>query len=456
MGDLIHDQSSPLMKSEIDLFTVPATQTIYDEGMWTTHFPISSLDRNGPLEFHIVSSSDVFIDPANIYLETKCKIVGENNEPLNFERVTSDDDDTMVDNLPEIVTPINYFGATQFKDLEVSLNNKVISTSDNMYAYRAFIETLLTYSFNTKKTQLQMGFYYDDNYPGKDDNVVLANVQFEDHKISNGNKIRWIKTRNSLPFQTYTKIHGDIFSQDRLLIGGTELRIKFTRADPKFALISPSDDCKAKVSIEKAVLYVREQKVAPHVLLEYNKALLESTAKYPQKRVEMKYFTRSRDLSDLSENSVCSGVLPRRIIFCMVNGESFNGKFRSCPFKFQPCNIQRAVLRVNGNATPYSSIEFEPWAYNQGYASLMNSLGILGENQEVGISLNAYASNKFFLGFNLSSDMDIGNIFQPIKEGTVSLELKLSKSQDFSIVLIAYIEYDALLQIDAHGTVHQQ
>ena len=84
----------------------------------------------------------------------------------------------------------------------------------------------------------------------------------------------------------------------------------------------------------------------------------DTTAKYPIKRVEMKYFTRSAGTQDLSENNVSNGILPRRVIFAMVDASSFNGNYQKCPFKFDPFNIERAVLRVGGHATPYDSLEF--------------------------------------------------------------------------------------------------
>lgn len=40
---LVHEQSCPCLKTELDLFALPPTQTAVEKGMWIGHQPLSSL-----------------------------------------------------------------------------------------------------------------------------------------------------------------------------------------------------------------------------------------------------------------------------------------------------------------------------------------------------------------------------------------------------------------------------
>ena len=64
----IHQQSCEGVKSELDLFAVPPTQTSINEGQWIEHQPMTSLDSGGPIEFVVPGTGYADIDLANTYL----------------------------------------------------------------------------------------------------------------------------------------------------------------------------------------------------------------------------------------------------------------------------------------------------------------------------------------------------------------------------------------------------
>ena len=64
----VHRQSCEGVKSELDLFAVPPTQTSIEDGRWIEHQPLTSLDSGGPIEFILPGTGDAYIDLANTYL----------------------------------------------------------------------------------------------------------------------------------------------------------------------------------------------------------------------------------------------------------------------------------------------------------------------------------------------------------------------------------------------------
>ena len=105
----IHQQSCEGVKSELDLFAVPPTQTSIDEGQ-----PMTSLDSGGPIEFVVPGTGDAYIDLANTYLFVRAKIirgVGTN----------------LADDTP--VAPINTFSAKD-GDLRLSASNACLPKTE--------------------------------------------------------------------------------------------------------------------------------------------------------------------------------------------------------------------------------------------------------------------------------------------------------------------------------------
>ena len=60
---LIHPLSCKCVKSESDLFTVPLTQTIVDEGRWVEYGPITEVkDSDDTIEFKIAETDSEYIN----------------------------------------------------------------------------------------------------------------------------------------------------------------------------------------------------------------------------------------------------------------------------------------------------------------------------------------------------------------------------------------------------------
>ena len=95
----------------------------------------------GPIEFNVSGTGEEYLDLARTQLYVKAKITKANGTAL--------DADTQVG-------PVNLFLHSLFSQVDVSLNERLISASTNTYHYRAMIESLLNYGEEAKTTQLSM------------------------------------------------------------------------------------------------------------------------------------------------------------------------------------------------------------------------------------------------------------------------------------------------------------
>ena len=151
---LLHHKSAECCKSELDVFSVPPTQTQVQKGVWVSYLPTTNVTDNGPIEFQIPASDDA-IDLSNTQLYVKAKIVKGNGDAL---------DDTSA------VAPVNLFIHSLFSQIDLFLADRLISTGSGTYPFRSYIETLLTHNEDSKNSWLAAELWHKDT-PGCFDNV---------------------------------------------------------------------------------------------------------------------------------------------------------------------------------------------------------------------------------------------------------------------------------------------
>ena len=147
----VHHESQECRKSELYLFTIPATQTSITKGQWIEYHPLSNITDTGPIEFNVSGTAEEYLDLAKTKLFVKAKITKANGTALDAETK---------------VGPMNLHLHSLFSQVDASLKERLISPSTNTYPCPAMIETLFNYEGDAKSSQLAMAMFYKDT-PGK-------------------------------------------------------------------------------------------------------------------------------------------------------------------------------------------------------------------------------------------------------------------------------------------------
>ena len=103
--------------------------------------------------------------------------------------------------------------ANLFSQVDVSLNERLISPSTNTLPCRAMIETLLNYGKEAKTSQLSLAMFYIVK-PGK---MNVTNPVAKDGVANMGLNVRYDFTKESHIVDTMGPIHSDMFFKDRLI-----------------------------------------------------------------------------------------------------------------------------------------------------------------------------------------------------------------------------------------------
>ena len=93
------------------------------------------------------ANSDVYTDLANSYLHVKAKIT--NADGSNIAGTAQ-------------VGPVNLWMHALFSQVEVYLNNKLVTPSSTSYPYRAYMKTVFNFSKDAKASHLTSALFYKD------------------------------------------------------------------------------------------------------------------------------------------------------------------------------------------------------------------------------------------------------------------------------------------------------
>lgn len=422
---LVHRDSPVCTKSELDLFLVPGTQTSIEKGIWQDYYPIASLDGTGPVEFVVPGTTEEYVDLAHTQLYLRVKVI----KPDGSAPAETD-----------VPGPVNLFMQTLFNQVDVFLNDKQVTSASNTYPYRAYLENLLSYGTDAKKSYLTSQLYVKDT-PGHIDGTAAENEGLQ-------SRIETLKS-SDYSVELMGPLHVDIFHQDRLLLNQVDLKLRLIRSKPEFCLMSAGQEF--KVVIEKAVLKVRKVKVSPSVALGHAAALRRGTAKYPIKRAEVKVVAIAKGSLGEPKDNLFQGSVPNKIIVGFVDHDSFNGTYQKSPFNFKHNHLSYLEVTVDGEAIPQKGLEtsFEDKLESlQAYYSLFTSGGKVCKDEGLDISRSDYSQGYTLLGYNLTPDHNEGCHFNPVKHGNLRLSFKFSKPLPQTTYLIVYAEFDNIIEID--------
>ena len=105
--------------------------------------------------------------------------------------------------------------------------------STNTHAYRAYIETLLSYCTDAKVTQLTSQLLHKDTATQMDAVEIVDGVAANEWFVARRETI--VRSR---VVDMMDRLHVDLFLQDKFLINGVDVKIRLVRSKPAFALMA--------------------------------------------------------------------------------------------------------------------------------------------------------------------------------------------------------------------------
>lgn len=436
----LHKGSKPYTVLGEELISMPDTYTDVEDDLYIQVPPVNSVtdSPNMPVEYARKGTPDHHTDLSNSEIHIQVRVV-------NIDGSKTDD--------KENVTPINMFPHAMFNQIDVYVNEELVTKNNSLYAYRAYISTVLSYGFEAKQSWLERELYYGDThgepFDSYDVNLPKNTGLFVRNELSNGSKI----------IDMIFKPHTDLFMQSRPIPPNTDIRISMSRSLPQFCLMG-SGDKTYNVQIVQATLYLRLLKLNDPIIIFHQEVLNRGALMmYPMRRVQMQSFTIGASTMSHTRPNVVNGQLPRRIIMGITTNKAFVGSYDKNPFRFRAFHLRKANLVVNGRCVPSRPYtpNFCPLSKNgmqfiRCFSAATTLGGVTYGNKGCNITRNQYADGYTLIPFTITPDYH-ENTFGLLREGSVQLELEFSQGTPEVLNVILYLEYENTMSIGKNNDV---
>lgn len=426
---MIHDTSCECGPGAADIFAVPPTQTTILKRVKVDFHNVSNYDDGGPLEFVIPAVDDDYWDLNSHVFEVQVKIT-----LIADNAVTAGTDVVGFVNLPL---------HSLFSQVDLHVNGELVTTSSNVYPYKAYIEKILSYSEKTLKCQFSSELYAKDT-ASKMDAIDGTNL---------GLVARTKYTKQSKVVTLRGGLHIPFLQQERYLINKCGMKLTLIPSNAAFCLMA--DENKYKVKITSARLELTKIKMSPTILLSNNKELEKRNAIYPVRRGEIKTFSIALGSLQVTKESLFTGKLPRRLVIGLLDSSAFVGNVAKNPYNFPNFGVNSISVLVDGDRYPSRALtpDFTNGHYVEAFQSLFTGTGIANDNTSLSINREEYANGYTLYVIQISPGEPDSSVYELTQKGAIRLEMSFKAALNNTITALVYSEFQDQIEIDRDRSI---
>lgn len=434
----LHPFSEECTSSELDLFKIPTTNTAVETERYTAYKPVASLTSSNWIEFR-VAPTDEFIDPATIYLELEVEILQSDGTRLPEAPVAeaAAGQAAAPANLFEKIIPCNSFMSSLFQQLDLYMNNTLVTSSTNLYHYRAYMDNLFYQNQRAKETHMYTRMWESDKTKRKE-------------------RIKRCYQGKSL--KLCGPLHFDLGQQERLILNHIELIFRLNLSDSSFCLtVEEGTEKRPKIVIKDATLHVEHKKPFADCEAGIMMALARNTAKFFFNHTQLRHRIIDKGTTTSYLDNLFPSILPRRFIIGFVSNKSFNGDWNSDPYNFAHHDLVEIKMLLNGVQLPTPAIvqDIADDDFARSYQLLFQNFSELHSKTRLSITPADFKTNCAFYCFNLApqKNLDGGDTVSLIQRGHVRVDYRFKKATQDHLYAIIYAHFPKVIQVQADRTV---
>ena len=428
--------------SKFDVFSPIEYETSIKEVAELDIHPKSTATSMGPFTFTALADPEKWTDCESIRLHGRMRIVKKSGTDVT--KLTAADNIGTVDNIFHSL----------WSNVRVSLNNtEITDPSGKWYAYKAFLETKLSYSSKSKETILSSrgyaqdtaGKFNDFGTPANDDKAAVKS-QNEGWLTRKG----WFKDGNWVSF--CINLHSDITTLRNYLPPGVQLDFEFERNSDEFCLLGPKPTGHTyAIELENLHLTMKRLKPSEDIQKFWNQSIKNGEkARMAIDRSVLKKPTVSANKSDLSIYNVISGRQgPDQVVVGVLDEEAHNGAIDKNPFEFKDFDITECSIIVDGQHEPRKMYKMNKDNNDTAdiWANFLENTGVQTDDREFGITKDDYFGGTFLLAWDRTPDKCNRYHRHIMPGGTIDLHLKSSKPLTKTATIIVYATYSTDLTL---------
>lgn len=364
---------------ELSIFIPPPANTAIQRREWFEYRPVNQISDYVTLDFLVPPQAAGYMDLKRSTLRVKVRLTDSNDKPI------SKDENVALVNLPL---------HSLFTQVDCSLQQTGVGQTGTNYAYKAYIDTLLSTSANDK-VELDSQLFVKDSSGRRDE----PNVR---NGSNTGSYLRSQYTDDGRILELEGPIHLDIFRQNRLIINGVSLSLKFHQSKNVFRLMSDVENASYKTQIVDASFKLCVQKPNAGVSMAHSKLLEDETAIYPHRSSRFKIASVSKGEYSHNQNNLFEGENPSQLIVGLVSSAAYKGDYKRSSFFFQTFDCNFLALYVDGQSYPA-----KPLQLNFAEANCVEAYRTLTAfSSDIDVSLRDFRGGYALFVLNIDDNVD--------------------------------------------------
>ena len=354
-------------------------------------------------------------------------------------------DGTPVDNTVDF-SIVNLFPHTLFSQIDLEIEGVNLTNQDNLYPYKAYLESLLTYGQDAKASHLTTSHFVWDNpqhfndFDGGNEGYVNRKKEVESGKL----------------FDFCINPHIDFLHTPRVLPSNIPMKLKLTRSNDAFSILSKSENDLC-VNIQSLSLFVYRIEPAEPIRKTLDSTFSKKNALFPITRSLCKKYTIPAGLSTANTPNIIHGTLPRQMVIGFVRADALNGQYNLNPFNFQHFDCSFIAIRVNGMQVPSKGYrpDFEKRIVRRELRALYDNIGVNSAADDTGCNLNVddFVGGYTLFAFDLTPDHCNGFHLHESRKGNIDLEIIFNKPLPEAITVICYSAFENIVAITKERNV---
>ncbi len=422
--------------SQLDLFTTPPVMVTQEESHAAEiSSVIDNTNINNPAPLHFVINSPYYLDLSSTKLYLKGKVVLSDGSDM-----TADVD----------VAPANMFLHALIRNIDVTVGNnqQKVMANDDLYPYKAGLETLLNFGYDAKNTMLQTSLFHKDT-AGKMDSRTENQGFLARKNIAS----------NSKEFEVCGPLHVGLFFQEKYLLSRTKLEITIHRTSPSFHLVGDSAGAELMFKISEAKLLIRYVDILDSVRQAHELALANSAAKYAYNHTEFRRIPITANSNQFEALNIFTKRIPKKLVVAFLQNVALTGNYPYNPFNFQHLAIKHLSVTINGNKKiGFSDMNFANKVYKLPYMGLFEALNKTYANTGIDISYKDFGSGYTLFAFDLTPDgcANSPQHMETSEIGTVSLSAIFRNNVPDNCTCLVYAEFENVLEISRERNAELQ
>ena len=436
-----------VLPGTLDLFSRPAVQLAVLERNTQEFRPVVAQAKvDNPVEFIIHSGSDEMLDLSETRMRMKLK--------LDVNKIKNSDNkkENMTQGEWQKIWPVANILNSIWKQIDIQINDRPVTNSQQMHAFKAYLDTLTGFSSDSKKGFLSASGWVDQEYTSTGEETASGR---EEWLLPSPGTLN-----TSKEIQFYGPLNSELLYQGRALVAGSRLKITcIPQTNPGFYIKNLNGNSTHTYTItpviEDLVLEMTTLKIESKAL-EAQKTMLKTVpAVYPFTRSEVKVFNIPSGKTYYNIAQVQSGTLPSRALVCFIPNKALVGDFATNPFKFAHQNLSYLCFHKNGKMFPQQPFkpDFTKGLDMREMLSVYTTLREATTDSCMTINRKDWRDHSMVLGVNFTPECSAGCLSEghvnEDDKGTLSLELQFSAATTDMYALV-YLEYESTLEI--HGT----